>query len=257
MVLSSTVQDISPPAQPGVVPRDASACGDCHLAPACLPARLSLPDRDRLRRLVHPLAPLKRNQSLFEGGNADGCIYIVRSGSLRTSVQEAGGDEQVVDFHLPGDITGHGTGIETFRGGRAVALERTSVCAVRLAPLRHLATQISGLQEQIYALLERAITASEQHVLMMGRRSAGQRIALFLHNWSRRRQRAGFSGDDLYLPMRREDMASYLGLVTETASRSISRLHRTGIIDVRDRHNVRVLQADELAQLARIDPQRD
>ncbi|MFW5970156.1 MAG: Crp/Fnr family transcriptional regulator, partial [Halofilum sp. (in: g-proteobacteria)] len=140
----------------------------CWLALHGQVAVLPLHCTDRLSRIIHPLPPLKRNERLFEGGDTGGNLYIVYSGSLRTSVQQADGDEQVVDFHLPGEIAGDGTGLETFRGSRAVALERTRICAVRLTSLRNLAMQYSDLQEQVYAVLERAKAHTEKHTLMMG-----------------------------------------------------------------------------------------
>ncbi|MDZ7748807.1 MAG: cyclic nucleotide-binding domain-containing protein [Halofilum sp. (in: g-proteobacteria)] len=185
-----------------------------RLAPGCLPARLAAPDLARLREVVRPLPPLERHQSLFDGGAARGHLFIVRSGCLRTSVQEAGSRARVMDFLLPGDITGAGTGIETFRGGRVIALERTSVCAVSLAGIKELATRIDGLQDELCRLFEGAHTDTAHHVLAMGRHSARERLALFLHAWSLRRQAAGFPRAELHLPMRREDIASYLGLAT-------------------------------------------
>ncbi|MFW5968997.1 MAG: Crp/Fnr family transcriptional regulator, partial [Halofilum sp. (in: g-proteobacteria)] len=144
-----------------------------------------------------------------------------------------------------------------FRGSRAVALERSGICSVRLTSLLNLAKEYSGLQEQVYSVLERAKAHTEKHALMMGWRRADERIALFLHDWWQRRQRAGLPGRNLYLPMRREDLASCLGLVPETASRSMSRLRELGIIDLPNHYNVRILDREQLARLARIDPPSD
>jgi CRP/FNR family transcriptional regulator len=231
-----------------------SGCSDCRFAPTCLPAEIAGKDRKWLRRAVRPLPPLARNQELFHSGDPRRELFIVRSGCLCSSVQQANGDEQILDFHLPGDMTGFGTGIETFRGGRITALEHSAVCAVQLDTVRRLATRIPGLQEQLYSLIEAAMVKNEHHIMMMGQRSARGRVALFLHAWSRRQHNAGFSGTDLHLPMRREDLASFLGLVTETASRAVSSLRQAGVITVRDRHCIEVRDAANLAAIAGIDP---
>lgn len=231
-------------------------CSGCWLASTCLPARMAERDLAWLRRAVRPLPALARNQDLFDSGDPQRELFIVRSGCLCSSVQQANGDEQILDFHLPGDVTGFGTGIETFRGGRIIALEHSAVCAVQLDTVQRLATRLNGLQGQLYSFIEKAMVGGEHHVMMMGRRSARGRTALFLHTWSRRRCAAGFSGTDLHLPMRREDLASYLGLVTETASRAISSLHRDGVIAVRDRHRIEVCDSGNLAAIAGVDPER-
>lgn len=244
-------------ARPAGTPRDGQrlpagaggAGSGGRLAPASLPALLALPELAR-QRVVRALPPLRRHQCLFENGDTQGQLFLVRAGYLRSSVQEAGGAEQVVGFHLPGDALGFGT--EVFRGTRAIALERCSVCAIRLGPLLDIAGRVEGLQAQLYALVERAMSTSEQHVLMMGRRGARERVALFLHTWSRRLRAAGFRSTELDLPMRREDIASYIGLATETASRAISRLHHTGVVAVHNRH-VTIRDGERLAAIAGID----
>ena len=237
---------------PGVFP-GTGGCTNCYLGPMCLPGRLAPGDTERLRRIVRPLPPLRPRQVLFDGGAPRGQLYIVRAGCLRTSVREGNGSDTVVDFLLPGDITGFGTGVGTMRGTRAIALERSNVCAIRFADLHGLAARIPGLQEQLYRLIERTMANTGNHVLMMGQRTAPERLALFLLNWSSRRRAAGFSDVDLDLPMRREDLASYLGLVTETASRAVSRLQGRELIEVLGRHRIRLLDPQRLADLAETD----
>lgn len=224
--------------------------GNGRLAPACLPALLDVPEAV-LQQVVRLPPPLQRHQSLFEGGNNHGQLFIVLSGYLQSSVQAENGDEQIVGFHLPGDVAGFGAASGA-GGGRAVALARSSVCAIRLDALFELAARVDGLQAQLYGLIERALADSEQHVLMMGRRNSWERVALFLDSWSRRLRAAGFGSRDLELPMRREDIASYIGLATETASRAISRLHQSGIIAVHNRH-VEIRDPDRLAAMAGTD----
>jgi len=131
----------------------AAPCTTCQLAPGCLPAQLTLPDHKALRDVLRPIPPLDRNQCVFEGGAPEE-LFIVRSGSLLTSVQEANGREQILGFHLPGDAAGFGTGIEAFSGGRIVALERSSVCAIHLSRLLEAARRVDGLQPQIFRLME-------------------------------------------------------------------------------------------------------
>lgn len=234
----------------GVDPSSASpgsgGCATCHLAPGCLPGRLETGDIGRLLRIVRPLAPLRPQQPLFEDDSAGGLLYILRAGCIRTSVREASGSQAVIDFLLPGDAIGFGS----LQGIRAIALERANVCSVRFADLEALAARLPPLQAQLHGLIERTLARNDQHVLMMGQRTAAQRVALFLLTWSGRRRAAGFSGTELDLPMGREDLASYLGLVSETTSRAVSRLQASELIEVNGRHHLRLLDANGLADLA-------
>lgn len=231
-------------------------CSCCQLAPGCLPAHLALPDHEELRTIVRPLPPLERDRIVY-AGRTPRDLFVVRSGTLQTSVQEANGGQQVLGFHLPGNVAGFGTGIEAFSGGRIVALEHSSVCAINLDRLLEAARRVDGLQKQLYSLMEEASTMAQQHVLIMGRCHAETRVALFLYDWSRRLQAAALDWSELHLPMRRSDIASFLGLATETTSRVLSRLQEEGVVSMPGRRRLRILDPARLATLAEIDGSRD
>ncbi len=229
-----------------------SACHHCWLAPTCLPARLEGEDVDRLAAVVRADGcPLDRGECLYRAGDRFDRLFIVRSGSLRGSMETTAGDQQVIGFHLPGEVVGFDTEVGQPHRSTACALERTSVCSIAFADLDRLAPHLDGLAEQVYRLVGREIAADGRHAVMMGRGLAYERVALFLHTWSTRMRAAGFQSRELSLPMRREDIASYLGLVTETASRAISRLHADGIIAVRGR-TISVRDPEALAEVAQV-----
>lgn len=251
---STRQADIRPVATPPPA-REARAapCSHCRLAPTCLPARLGPEDVARLGAVVHLRAPLARGQRLFREGESPERLFIVRSGCLRSSVVTGDGGEQVVGFHPPGDVVGFDTSLDTFRHSTAIALERTSVCAVALDELRRLSGTVPGLQEQLYRLIGRELAGNRQHLLMMGRMGSYRRLALFLRTWSWRMAAAGFPGDELPLPMSRDDIASYLGLAQETVSRAVSRLQERGIVRVQGRH-VRITDPERLAEAGGMEP---
>ena len=84
---------------------------------------------------------------------------------------------------------------------------------------------------------------------MLHKRSAQERLAVFLHQLSERYRALGRSGESFLLPMSREDIGSYLGLVIETVSRTLTRMQEDGLIAVRARE-VRVLDPGRLDKLA-------
>ncbi len=232
-------------------------CMHCHLAPECLPARLAPRDIAHLGRAVHSIPTLERHQVLYADGETAGLVFIVRSGCIRTSMREASGDDQVMEFHLPGEAVGFAPWVDGTHDTRAIALERSNVCSVRRDDLRTLAVKFPALQAQVDTLFERAMAARDRHLLMLGRRNATQRIALFLHTWGQRRRATGFSGVELHLPMGRNDLADYLGLVPETASRSLSRLQQGGIIRLHGRYRLTIADGEALASSAAFVPAAD
>ena len=243
--------------EPATTGNNDPPCTDCHLARDCLPAMLHPADIARLGPAVHALPPLAPGRSLFENGITRGNVFVVRAGCLRTTIQETAGSEQVVGFHMAGDVVGFGANGSRFRGERAVALERSSVCAIHVPTVHALASWLPGAPGRLHALVERAMSAAGEHALVMGRRSAAQRLALFLLTWSHRQRGAGFSDTDLDLPMRREDLASYLGMVAETNSRAFSRLQAEGLLVPSGRHGITLLDRTGLAAAADVDPDQD
>jgi CRP/FNR family transcriptional regulator len=94
---------------------------------------------------------------------------------------------------------------------------------------------LPGLQRQLMRVIGQGIGRDQAHLEMLGRRQAPERIALFLHGLAERYRQLGRGGDDLMLPMSREDIASYLGIVIETVSRTLSKLQDDGVIAVQGR----------------------
>ncbi len=112
----------------------------------------------------------------------------------------------------------------------------------------------SALQHQFHRLISRQINHDHRHLVAVGRRTARERLALFLHGLSERLESGGYSGTDFCLSMCREDIANYLGLALETVSRLLTKLADDGVIRV-ERRRVHIADPDALARIAgRPDP---
>ena len=224
------------------------SCSNCSLRSLCLPAGISGDDLERLDAVVRAWLPLNGGDGLFRAGDDLGNLFVVRSGCIRTTHPSGDGDEQVIGFHLPGELLG----LDAISEGRhrcdAIALERTSVCAVPFEQLEDVASQVPGLQHQMLRIISREVAQDHQHLVALGRRTARGRVALFLHSLSERLHAGGYSGGDFRLPMARDDIASYLGLALETVSRCLGQLSDEGVIAV-ERRRVRVLDAAVLAEI--------
>ncbi len=222
------------------------SCAACSLRSLCLPAGISGEDLHRLDAVVRARLPLTSGEGLFRAGDDFSNLFVVRAGCIRTTHPASDGDEQVIGFHLPGELLGLDAISDGYHQCDAVALERTSVCAVPFAQLEEVATHVPGLQHQVLRIISRELVQDQQHLAALGRRTARERLALFLHSLSQRLHAAGYSGEDFRLPMSRDDIASYLGLALETVSRLLGRLSHEGVIAV-ERRRVRVLDTAALA----------
>lgn len=225
------------------------SCADCSLRMLCLPAGVSRDDIGRLDEIVRARVPLDRGDALFRAGDPFASMFVIRSGSVRTARLGNEGDVQVIGFHLPGELAGLEGISDDVHHCDAVALERTSVCAVPLAQLEQVAARIPALQQQFHRIMSREITQEHEHLMALGRRTARARVALFLHSLSERLEYAGYNGSEFRLSMSREDIASYLGLALETVSRLLTRLADDGVIAV-ERRRLCILDPAALAVAA-------
>lgn len=224
-------------------------CSQCSLQQLCLPAGIGARDLERLDDIVSRKRPLARGERLFRTGDALASVYVARDGAFKTIVLTESGDEQVLGFHLPGELIGlDALGTDTHRC-EAVALGDAQVCEVPFRDLATVATQLPALQTQLLRVIGQSVGRDQDHMGVLVRRQADERIALFLHGFSERLRNIGRQDTDFSLPMSREDIARYLGLALETVSRGFTRLQDDGVIEVSGRR-VRIAKARELERLA-------
>jgi CRP/FNR family transcriptional regulator, anaerobic regulatory protein len=224
------------------------SCASCGLQQLCLPASIGGDDLRRLDEVVQAKRPLDRSQTLFLPGTPFHSLFVVRSGSFKTYVTNEQGETQILGFHLPGEILGLDAISAEKHQCTAEALERTSVCEVPFAHLSHIALQVPDLQRQLLRVISREVMRDHEHLVMMGRRHAQERLAIFLKSLSERYARIKRDPALLTLPMSRYELANYLGLVVETVSRLFTRFQQLGVLEVR-RKNVRILDFDKLEAL--------
>lgn len=205
--------------------------------------RTPRPFASSLERHRPPQHKLCAGQHLFhQGDNAD-FVFDVTRGVLRLVHIGERGDRQIIGFAYGGDTIGfsnsgvHHVSCEAITDASAVAY-------------RHDALDAAGLNPELHSRLVTAalgqITALQEHFAMQGRKSATEKVAAFLHELSTRTRAIRKSDSHIHVPMPRCDIADYLGLTTETVSRSFTQLRKAGVIDLRDAHHVILLRPDLL-----------
>jgi CRP/FNR family transcriptional regulator, nitrogen fixation regulation protein len=151
-------------------------------------------------------------------------VYQVIQGAVRTYKLLSDGRRQIGAFHLLGDVFGLESG-NTHRLAAEAIIDTT----VRLVKRRSL-EQAAGVDVQVarklWTMTAGDLRHAEDHMLLLGRKSAMERVASFLLEMDRRLAVAGM----MALPMCRRDIGDYLGLTLETVSRALSQLHGEGVL---------------------------
>ncbi len=222
-------------------------CGTCSLAELCLPMGLAAGDMQRLEELITPRGPVNEGEHLFRIGDPLRVLYAVRGGFFKSYLVESNGREQVLGFHLPGELIGLDAIWPEKHQCNAVALSTASVCELPYAGITDLGRQVPGLQHSMLRLLSKELALSHS---LAGDFSAEERIAGFLLSLSSRMKARGHSETELTLAMSRRDIANYLRLATETVSRVFSRFEEDGLVAV-DRREVMLRDLGKLGELGR------
>jgi CRP/FNR family transcriptional regulator len=224
-------------------------CAHCSLQQLCLPAGIGAQDLQKLDDIVRRRRPVERGERLFRPGDALNAVYVARDGAFKTVSISEEGEEQVVGFHLPGELIGLdalGAGVHRCE---AVALTTANVCEVPFEQLSFVASQLPSLQQQLLRIIGQSVGRDQDHLGILVRRQAGERIALFLHGLAERYRNIGQSATRFKLPMSRDDIAHYLGLALETVSRGFGKLQEDGVIEVVGRQ-IEIRNPAELDRLA-------
>jgi CRP/FNR family transcriptional regulator, nitrogen fixation regulation protein len=165
-----------------------------------------------------------KDEEIFAEGDKAAYVYKVLSGVVRTSKLLSDGRRQIDAFHLAGDIFGIEAGDEYRFCAESVG--NCVVVAYRRSHLAALTGSDAQLGQDMTMGMMRSLVRAQNHMLLLGRKSALEKIATFLLDMAER------TADDstLDLPMSRTDIADHLGLTIETVSRSFTQLERQGII---------------------------
>ena len=169
----------------------------------------------------------------------------MRGGFFKTYLIEASGREQVLGFHLPGELIGLDAIWPQKHQCNAVALSMATVCELPYGALTDLSEKLPGLQQSLLRLLSKELALSHS---LAGDFTAEERVAGFLMSLSSRMKLRGLSETNLTLAMSRRDLANYLRLATETVSRVFSRFEQDGLIAV-DRREVTLRDPERLGKL--------
>lgn len=183
----------------------------------------------------------------FEGDPADS-VYTLTSGTLRLSKLLPDGRRQIAGFIFPGDFLG--LTMEDEHAFTAEAIADAELCRFPRRRFDGFLDEHPHLERRLYTLAAHELAAARQQVVLLGRKTAAERVISFLLMLGSRCRKDGGVADEVHLPMSRSDIADYLGLRIETVSRELSALKAARLIQLTDTHTVRLLDPERLEELA-------
>lgn len=226
------------------------ACNDCGIYGLC--RATSSPDADLsvLDTIVKERRLLKRGDLLYRSGETGRAVYAIRSGSVKTYMMTDDGRMQITGFHIAGELLGLDALASGIHGSEAMVLETTMVCEVPIETLQAFSTETPAVNQQMVRILSQEISDNQELMLLLGKKSADERLATFLLSLSRRLQKRKYSPSRFNLSMSRSDIGNYLGIAEETVCRMFSRFQDDGLLAA-ERRDVHIFDLARLESIAR------
>jgi CRP-like cAMP-binding protein len=215
--------------------------------PGQLPG-VTKPEAEDLRALQQIGAKVRfaRNTTIFNEGDDAAYTYKIVSGAVRLCKHTSNGRRQIADFLLAGDYFGFlQLGTYSFT---AEAVSDVVVVAYPQRQIEQLSNTMPSMSRRLLTLLSQRLLGMQDHLVMLGRQAAKQRVASFFLLLAERSEAE--EGEAFEVPMSRQDIADYLGLTIETVCRALSDLKRTRLIAIPSVHQIVISDREALEQAA-------
>lgn len=200
-------------------------------------------------RALGTMQRLHAEQSVFHEGDPAKRVFMVTQGALKLYTLLADGRRQVTGFMFPGDFLG--ISVEEDYAFSVEALEPAELYWFSREAFDRFVGHHPHVEHELYRLAAHELAAAQQQMVLLGRKSAAERLAsFFLSLLERSEHISGVSEPGFNLPMSRVDIADYLGLTKETVSRMLSDLRNRRLIRLKTQNHVEVLDRNGLRAMA-------
>lgn len=170
-------------------------------------------------------------------------------GSLKIYTLLADGRRQVTGFMFPGDFLG--LSLEGEYAFTIEALQNAELWWFSRESFDSFIETHPTVERELYRMAAHELAAAQRQMVLLGRKTAAERLASFFLELLKRERRINDSAERSFdLPMSRVDIADYLGLTKETVSRMLAELRSRGLIRLVQLDRVEVLDLAGLSRMA-------
>lgn len=227
-----------------IVPGLCGGCGARHIG---LCDALADEDLQFLASVAKSTTVPKGRIFVAEGDEARHFFNINR-GTAKLYKDLPDGRRQITGFVGAGDFVG--LAAADHYAFTAEAIDEVRLCRFDRVELRSVFTTFPALERRLLDVASHELIIAQGQMLLLGRKSAIERIASFLLDWRSSAETCPNDVNALVLPMTRADLGDFLGLTIETVSRALSALKQRNIIAVGKDHGIRILDRGRLAKFA-------
>jgi CRP/FNR family transcriptional regulator len=208
-----------------------SPCAACSVRDLSICSVLDEADLQKMAALAHNMRFSPQDPIIDEGEAAD-FLFNITGGTVRLYKLLPDGRRQVTGFLTSGDFLG--IALNENYAYSAEAVDRVTVCRFVRRKLENLMDELPHLEKRLLGVASNELAQAQDQMVLLGRKTAKEKVVTFLLQLSGRQKEAGGAESPVVLPMSRADIADYLGLTTETVSRTFSSLKRSQAIQLEE-----------------------
>lgn len=222
-------------------------CANCSVRHLSICASLNEAELSELAKIAASI-DLKPHETVLSEGEPADYLYNVTQGAIELYKLLPDGRRQITGFLFPGDFVGIAMNSAYSYSGEAVTQSR--LCRFPRRKLEELLDRFPQLERRLLNVASNELAQAQDQMLLLGRKTAKEKLCSFLLNLSGRTESRGGNPHDIPLPMSRSDIGDYLGLTTETVSRNFTQLKTSGVIQMREGGVVHVPDLERLRDLS-------
>lgn len=224
------------------------ACKSCTSKNNCLHQFLDTEFLGNLPSKYITKIKMKKGDPIIRNGDPLNYLYNLRIGYCKLEFSLSNGQYQINHFGFPGDLLGIDGIAEKQHRLDTTALSDGELCMIEFNTFNKLIDSEPEIRHIFETILGRTINRIEEHLFSLGSHSAEQKLAFFLLDFHKRQKQLNIDLRMMRLPMSREDLKSYLGMTSETLSRSFAFLEKNQCLQVKNR-NINNINYERLSQL--------
>jgi CRP/FNR family transcriptional regulator, anaerobic regulatory protein len=231
---------------PAVSRGHAGSCEACGARTQSICAALSAGDLPAMAAIRSDVRFAPGQSVFFEGDPADS-LFNVKLGVVKLFKLLVDGRTQITGFLFPGDFLG--LALLNKYSYSAEAVTAAELCKFPRVEFESLLVRFPALEKKVLGNASHELAAAQEQMLLLGRKTAQERLATFLL-MMQKRAASPTDADIVILPMSRQDIGDFLGLTIETVSRTVTRLKKSGVIELPDPNRVIIRDAEALTELS-------
>ena len=191
---------------------------------------------------------IKSGQDFRCGGeDADRCSNIM-GGVAKLSKLMSDGRQQIVGLQFAPDMVGRtfkssGGGGDNDSEMAVEAATEVRLCSFPRSVIEQIMADVPELEHRLHLQKLKELDEARDWMLTLGRKSAMEKVASFLYLLATHidpEKELGNGPVTIELPMKRSDIADFLGLTIETISRQLTNLRKRGLIEIEHRRMVTI-----------------